>query len=192
MILLIDNYDSFSYNLYQMIGELNSDITIVRNDELNLSEIKKLSPESIVISPGPGRPIDAGISVDIVKEFYKKVPILGICLGHQSIYEAFGGDTTYSKRLVHGKTSNVEIDNKNILFNNLKDKISVGRYHSLSVDKENIPKDISIIAKSTDDNEIMAISHKKYPVYGLQFHPESILTPDGNIIVKNFLKRFKT
>jgi anthranilate synthase component 2 len=192
MILLIDNYDSFSYNLYQMIGELNPDINVIRNDELSLSEIKRLSPEFIVISPGPGRPNDAGLSVDIIKNFYKKIPILGICLGHQSIYEAFGGEIIYSKRLVHGKPSNIEIDNENILFNNLENEISVGRYHSLSVNKENIPDDISIIAKSKDDDEIMAICHKKYPVYGLQFHPESILTPNGDNIVKNFFRGFKS
>lgn len=188
MILLIDNYDSFSYNLYQMIGELNPDINVIRNDEFTISDIRKISPEFIVISPGPGRPIDAGISIDIVKKFYKKIPILGICLGHQSIYEAFGGEVTYSKRLFHGKSSNVKIDTNNILFKNLKKEFSVGRYHSLSANKEKIPKDLSIIAKSDDDNEIMAISHKKYPVYGLQFHPESILTPNGNAIIKNFLE----
>ncbi|MBZ9570614.1 aminodeoxychorismate/anthranilate synthase component II [Methanobrevibacter sp. TMH8] len=192
MILLVDNYDSFSYNLYQMIGEINSDIKVIRNDELELSEIRDLNPDSIVISPGPGRPIDAGFSIDIVKEFYKDIPILGICLGHQCIYEAFGGEVSYSKKLVHGKTSNIEIDNYNSLFSNLNNEIIVGRYHSLSGIESSIPNDISLIAKSKDDDEIMAIVHKNYNVYGLQFHPESILTPDGSIILKNFLEIAKS
>lgn len=192
MILLVDNYDSFSYNLYQMIGEIDSDIKVIRNDELELSEIRDLNPDSIVISPGPGRPVDAGFSIDIVKEFYKDVPILGICLGHQCIYEAFGGEVSYSKRLVHGKTSNIDIDNYNPLFSNLNNEIIVGRYHSLSGIESSIPNDISLIAKSKDDDEIMAIVHKNYNVYGLQFHPESILTPDGSIILKNFLEIAKS
>ncbi|MDR2830844.1 MAG: aminodeoxychorismate/anthranilate synthase component II [Methanobrevibacter sp.] len=187
MILLIDNYDSFSYNLYQMIGEMNSDIKIVRNDKIDLSNVRELSPEVIIISPGPGRPVDAGISIAIVKEFYKEIPILGVCLGHQAIYQAFGGKITYSKKLVHGKSSIIELDLGNYLFNDLQNEISVGRYHSLSANKESLPKNISIIAKSKVDNEIMAISHEEYPVYGLQFHPESILTPNGKIILKNFL-----
>jgi len=187
MILIIDNYDSFSYNLYQMLGEINSDIKVIRNDELNISEIQDLNPDSIVISPGPGKPTDAGISIDIIREFYKDTPILGICLGHQCIYESFGGKVSYSKRLVHGKTSNIEIDNENPIFSKLKNQITVGRYHSLSGIESSLPKDISIIAKSKDDGEIMGILHKNYPVYGLQFHPESILTPEGGIILKNFL-----
>lgn len=191
-MLLIDNYDSFSYNLYQMIGEINSDIKVIRNDELNLSEIQDLSPDCIVISPGPGKPTDAGLSIEIVKEFYKEVPILGICLGHQCIYEAFGGKVSYSKRLLHGKTSNIEIDNNNPLFLNLNNEITVGRYHSLSGMESSLPRDISLIAKSKDDDEIMAIVHKNYNVYGLQFHPESILTPKGSIILKNFLDLVKS
>lgn len=187
MILLVDNYDSFSYNLYQMIGEINSDIKVIRNDELNLSEIRDLNPECIVISPGPGKPSEAGLSIEIVKEFYKDIPILGICLGHQCIYEAFGGKVSYSKRLVHGKTSNIEVDNEDPLFLNLANELTVGRYHSLSGVESSIPSDISLIAKSKDDDEIMAIVHKNYNVYGLQFHPESILTPEGSIILKNFL-----
>lgn len=187
MILLVDNYDSFSYNLYQMIGEINSDIKVIRNDELNLSEIQDLNPECIVISPGPGKPSEAGLSIEIVKEFYKDIPILGICLGHQCIYEAFGGKVSYSKRLVHGKTSNIEVDNEDPLFLNLANELTVGRYHSLSGVESSIPSDISLIAKSKDDDEIMAIVHKNYNVYGLQFHPESILTPEGSIILKNFL-----
>ena len=191
MILLIDNYDSFSYNLYQMIGEIDSDITVIRNDEMDLIEIQNIGPDFIVISPGPGKPKNGGISIDVVKEFYKSVPILGICLGHQCIYESFGGKVSYSKKLVHGKVSDVLIDNKNSLFNNLGSEIAVGRYHSLSAIEDSLPKDLSIIAKSKEDNEIMAIAHKKYPVYGLQFHPESILSPDGVNILTNFLNLCK-
>ncbi|MCL2115308.1 MAG: aminodeoxychorismate/anthranilate synthase component II [Methanobrevibacter sp.] len=189
MILLIDNYDSFSYNLYQMIGEINPNIKVVRNDKLSLSEIEEINPESIVISPGPGRAKDAGILIDLVKKFYDKIPILGICLGHQGIYEAFGGNISYSKILMHGKSSDIVLDNKNPLFNNLDSEISVGRYHSLSAIEETLPKNLSIIAKSKDDNEIMAIAHNDYPVYGLQFHPESILSSNGFEIVKNFLNQ---
>jgi len=187
MILLIDNYDSFSYNLYQMIGEIDPNIKVIRNDELSLSEIEEINPDNIIISPGPGRPKDAGISINLIKEFYKKIPILGVCLGHQSIYEAFGGDISYSKTLMHGKSSEIAIDNKNPLFYNLDSEISVGRYHSLSAIEETLPNDFSIIAKSKDDDEIMGIAHNKYPVYGLQFHPESILSSDGFEIIKNFL-----
>jgi len=170
-----------------MIGEINSDIKVIRNDELNLSGIQDLNPDCIVISPGPGKPSEAGLSIEIVKEFYKNIPILGICLGHQCIYEAFGGEVSYSKRLVHGKTSNIKIDNSNPLFLNLNDEITVGRYHSLSGIESSLPSDISLIAKSKDDDEIMAVVHENYNVYGLQFHPESILTPEGSIILKNFL-----
>lgn len=192
MILLIDNYDSFSYNLYQMIGEINPDIKVIRNDELNLSEIKDLNPESIIISPGPGRPSEAGLSMEIIRMFYKDIPILGICLGHQCIYEEFGGEVSYSKRLVHGKTSNIEINNENPIFADLKDQITVGRYHSLSGLESSFPNDFSILAKSKEDDEIMGIVHNVYPVFGLQFHPESILTPEGSIILKNFLNLVKS
>ncbi|MDR3223381.1 MAG: aminodeoxychorismate/anthranilate synthase component II [Methanobrevibacter sp.] len=187
MILLIDNYDSFSYNLYQMIGELDENIKVIRNDELNLLEIQNISPDFIVISPGPGKPADGGISIEVIKKFHEDLPILGICLGHQCIYQAFGGKVSYSKKLVHGKVSNININNKNPIFKNLKTEIPVGRYHSLSAIESYLPDELSIIAKSKEDNEIMAITHKKYPVYGLQFHPESILTPNGFNILENFL-----
>lgn len=187
MILLIDNYDSFSYNLYQMVGGINPNIKVIRNDELSLSEIEEINPENIIISPGPGRAKDAGISINLIKEFYKRVPILGVCLGHQAIYEAFGGNITYSKTLMHGKSSEIVIDNENPIFYNLDSEISVGRYHSLSAIKETLPKNLSIIAKTKDDDEIMGIVHDKYPIYGLQFHPESILSSDGCKIIKNFL-----
>lgn len=192
MILLIDNYDSFSYNLYQMLGEIISDIEVFRNDELDLSKIKDLNPDCIIISPGPGKPSDSGISMDIVRKFFRDIPILGICLGHQCIYEGFGGEVTYSKRLVHGKSSNIEIDNENPIFFNLENQITAGRYHSLSGLESSFPNDFSIIAKSKDDDEIMAIVHNDYPIYGLQFHPESILTPEGSIILKNFLNLVKS
>ncbi|KZX14809.1 aminodeoxychorismate/anthranilate synthase component 2 [Methanobrevibacter cuticularis] len=187
MILLVDNYDSFSYNLYQIIGEVNSEIKVIRNDELTINEIERLNPDHIVISPGPGRPKNAGISIDIVKNFYDKIPILGVCLGHQSIYEAFGGKVDHSKTLVHGKTSIIRLNNEHPLFSKMKTEISAGRYHSLSAIEETLPSNLEIIATS-DDGEIMAISNKEHPIYGLQFHPESILTPEGNKIIENFLK----
>jgi len=192
MILIIDNYDSFAYNLYQMIGEINSDIKVIRNDEMDLSEIQSLNPDCIVISPGPGKPTEAGLSMDIIKEFYKDVPILGVCLGHQCIYESFGGKVSYSKKLVHGKASTIEIDNNNPIFSKLKSEISVGRYHSLSGVKSTMPNNFSLIAKSKEDDEIMGISHNDYPIFGLQFHPESILSPEGSIILKNFLDFIKS
>jgi anthranilate synthase component 2 len=187
MIILIDNYDSFAYNLYQLIGELNPDILVFRNDSISTEEIKNLNPEAIFLSPGPGRPEDAGISIDLVKEFSSKIPILGVCLGHQSICAAFGGKISYSKELMHGKTSIINLE-KDYIFKGLNNSIEVGRYHSLSLLKDTLPKKLEIIAKSSD-GEIMAVKHKDYNVYGLQFHPESILTPDGLTIIKNFLNK---
>ncbi|MEE1129745.1 MAG: aminodeoxychorismate/anthranilate synthase component II [Methanobrevibacter sp.] len=188
MILLIDNYDSFSYNLFQLIGEINSDILVYRNDKITLNEIKNLNPDAIILSPGPGKPENAGICIDLVKEFYDKIPILGVCLGHQSICTAFGGKVSYAGRLMHGKSSEISINNDEI-FKNLGSQITVGRYHSLSLVVESIPDDLNIISISNDDGEVMAIKHKKYDVYGLQFHPESILTPDGSAILKNFAEK---
>ena len=185
MILLIDNYDSFAYNLYQLVGEITPDIRVSRNDKITLDEIYEMNPEAIILSPGPGKPENAGICVDIVKEFAGKIPILGVCLGHQSICVAFGGVVSYAKRLMHGKSSIIELNDDSI-FKGLDSKISVGRYHSLSLIEDTIPDDLEVISKSCDDGEIMAIKHKKYDVYGLQFHPESILTPDGLTIIKNF------
>ena len=185
MILLIDNYDSFSYNLYQLIGEITTDIMVSRNDKISLAEIYEMNPEAIILSPGPGKPENAGICVDIVKEFAGKIPILGVCLGHQSICVAFGGVVSYAKRLMHGKSSIIELED-NLIFNGLDSKISVGRYHSLSLIEDSLPDDLKVISKSCDGGEIMAVKHKKYNVYGLQFHPESILTPDGLTIIKNF------
>ncbi len=185
MIILIDNYDSFSYNLYQLIGEVDPEIKVFRNDEVTLEEIRELNPEAIILSPGPGRPEESGICIDVVKEFTGHVPILGICLGHQAICAAFGGEISYADRLMHGKSSLVELDNGEYIFKNLTSPITVGRYHSLSL-KDEAPEDLEVIAKS-EDGEVMAVKHKQFPVYGLQFHPESILTPDGFTIIKNFL-----
>ncbi len=186
MILLIDNYDSFSYNLYQLIGTINSDIKVIRNDQMNIEEINKLSPECIILSPGPGRPKGAGICIEVVKKMYQSTKILGVCLGHQAICEAFGGEIIYAERLMHGKQSIVKIDNTDPIFYGLPDSIPVARYHSLVASKNNLPICLNVLA-TTDDGEIMAVKHNDYPVYGLQFHPESIMTPDGKNILKNFL-----
>ena len=188
MILLIDNYDSFSYNLFQLIGEVNSDILVYRNDKITLDEINNLNPDAIILSPGPGKPEDAGICIDLVNEFYDKLPILGVCLGHQAICTAFGGKISYAKRLMHGKSSEISIDDDEI-FKNLESKITVGRYHSLSLIEDSLPDSLKIISKADDDGEIMAVRHNDFDVYGLQFHPESILTPDGLMIIRNFIEK---
>ncbi|MBQ6512187.1 aminodeoxychorismate/anthranilate synthase component II [Methanobrevibacter sp.] len=188
MILLIDNYDSFSYNLFQLIGAVDSDILVYRNDKISLEEIEDLNPDAIILSPGPGRPQDAGICIDLVKEFYDKIPILGVCLGHQAICEAFGGKISYASRLMHGKSSMISLD-YDFIFKGLPTEISVGRYHSLSLVEDTLPKCLEIISKAKDDGEIMAIRHNEFNVYGLQFHPESILTPDGLIIITNFIEK---
>lgn len=187
MILLIDNYDSFSYNLYQLVGTLNPDIRVVRNDKITLSEIEKMNPSHIILSPGPGKPSDAGICKDCVTHFAGKIPILGVCLGHQAIFEAFGGTVSYAKRLMHGKQSQVTVDLESAIFRNMNSAIGAARYHSLSGLKETTPDCLKIVA-SSDDGEIMAVEHREYPIFGLQFHPESILTPDGKQILENFLK----
>ena len=188
MILLIDNYDSFSYNLFQLVGELNSDISVYRNDKITIEEIENLDPEAIILSPGPGKPENAGICMDIVKEFHDRIPILGVCLGHQSICAAFGGRISYAKRLMHGKSSKISLD-YDFIFKGLPTEISVGRYHSLSLAEDTLPSCLEIISKSRDDGEVMAVKHKDFNVYGLQFHPESILTPDGLTIIENFLEK---
>lgn len=188
MILLIDNYDSFSYNLYQLIGQVNDDIEVYRNDKITLDEIEDLNPEAIILSPGPGRQEDAGICVDTVKKFYDKIPILGVCLGHQAICMAFGGKISYASKLMHGKSSIAKL-NKDPIFKGLNDEITVGRYHSLSLVETTLPKDLRIISKTADNGEIMAVKHEKYDIYGLQFHPESILTPDGITIIENFINK---
>ncbi|MBQ9519425.1 MAG: aminodeoxychorismate/anthranilate synthase component II [Firmicutes bacterium] len=185
MILLIDNYDSFSYNVFQLVGSITDDMKVIRNDELTVEEIQKLNPSAIILSPGPGRPENAGVCEEVVKKV--NVPILGICLGHQAICEALGGRVGYAKRLMHGKQSVVDIDTQCPLFKGLDDKITVARYHSLSADKDTLPDCLKITAAS-DDGEIMAVQHKEKPIYGLQFHPESVLTPKGLEILKNFVE----
>ena len=186
MTLLIDNYDSFSYNLYQMLGAIDPDIKVIRNDELTVEEIENLSPDRIVLSPGPGRPENAGVILDVVKKLKGKFPILGVCLGHQAISMAFGTTVTYAPRLMHGKQSEVTVDTSDLLFKGLPEKILVARYHSLIADADTIPEELIVTAK-TSENEVMAVRHKDYPIYGVQFHPESIMTPEGEKILRNFL-----
>ena len=185
MILLIDNYDSFSYNLFRLVGTLNPDIRVVRNDLLSVPEIEALSPEAILLSPGPGRPADAGICEEAVQKLSGKIPILGVCLGHQAICEAFGGTVGYAKALMHGKSSLTKLAPSCPLFQDLPPEIPVARYHSLAA-KEPLPPDLEAAAVA-ENGEIMALQHKTHPTFGLQFHPESILTPDGETILKNFL-----
>ncbi len=186
MILLIDNYDSFSYNLYQMFGNINPNIKVIRNDEMNISEIRELNPSHIILSPGPGYPKDAGICIEAAKELGKDYPILGVCLGHQAICEAFGAKIGHAKELMHGKASLIEHDESCEIFKGIEDKMMVARYHSLAALPDTMPKCLKVTAK-TDDNEIMAVKHQDYPIYGVQFHPESILTPLGYKIAENFL-----
>lgn len=187
MILLIDNYDSFSYNLVQLIGSIaKEEIKVVRNDEMSVEEVEKLSPEYIILSPGPGKPEDAGICEDVVRKMQGKCKILGVCLGHQGICEVYGAKITYAKELMHGKQSLTAIDTKESIFRGLPEKIPVARYHSLAAQPESMPDCLKVIGK-TADGEIMAVRHKEYEIYGLQFHPESVLTPDGEKILKNFL-----
>ena len=185
MILLIDNYDSFTYNLYQYMGIFNDDIKVVRNDKITIEEIKALAPERIVLSPGPKSPKEAGICIDAVREFYDKIPILGICLGHQSIGEAFGATVSYAKKIFHGKQSEITHTGDSV-FTGIDSPIKVARYHSLAVKKERLPDCLRILAE-TDDGEIMAMRHKEYPVVGLQFHPESIYTEHGKRMLENFI-----
>ncbi|AEF84932.1 para-aminobenzoate/anthranilate synthase glutamine amidotransferasecomponent II [Treponema primitia ZAS-2] len=186
MILLIDNYDSFSYNLYQLIGTINPDIRVIRNDEMAVADIIVLRPSHIVISPGPGRPVDAGICEKVISALGVQIPILGVCLGHQAICEVFGAVVGYAKTLMHGKSSMITVDTDSPLFAGLDKTIQGARYHSLAADINTIPAELRVIA-STDDGEVMAVQHREYPVYGVQFHPESILTPQGKKILSNFL-----
>lgn len=186
MILMIDNYDSFTYNLVQYLGELGEDLKVVRNDKITLKEIKALRPKRIVISPGPGRPDDAGISKDVIRELGEDIPILGVCLGHQCIGEVFGGRVIGATRLMHGKTSLIYHNGRDI-FKGISNPFEATRYHSLIVERETLPKCLNIIAQ-TKEKEIMGLKHKKYPIRGVQFHPESILTKEGKKILANFLK----
>ncbi len=187
MILLIDNYDSFSYNLYQYLGELTRDIKVIRNDEKTIDEIRAMNPSHIVISPGPGRPENAGVIVDVVKELGKDIPILGVCLGHQAICLAFDATITYASKLMHGKQSIAHLDRTAPIFMDCSENTPVARYHSLAVKKETLPDELKVIAV-TEDGEVMGVMHKDYPIYGVQFHPESIMTPEGKKMLKNFLE----
>ena len=187
MILLIDNYDSFSYNLYQRVGEIDPDIRVIRNDEMTVEEIRRLAPARIILSPGPGRPENAGIIIEAVRELCGEIPILGVCLGHQAICAAFGATVTYAKELMHGKQSNVRFDTGCPLFRGCPEVAPVARYHSLAADADTIPAELKITARTTD-GEVMAVRHSEYPVYGVQFHPESVMTPDGKQMLRNFIK----
>ena len=188
MILLIDNYDSFTYNIVQYVGELGVTVNVKRNDEITLNDIKKMSPSKIIISPGPCTPNEAGISVDLIREFKNKLPILGICLGHQCIGKAFGGNIVQAKKIMHGKTSEVKHFGDSI-FEGVEKKFIATRYHSLVIEEKSFPDCLEITAESNDDGirEIMAIKHKNLKIFGLQFHPESILTTDGKTILANFV-----
>lgn len=202
MILLIDNYDSFSYNLVQLIGGIqkerfekgdskegkssNYGIKVIRNDEMTVKEIEKLNPEYIILSPGPGRPKDAGICEMLLKEYNKPVKILGVCLGHQAIFEAFGGKITYAKKLMHGKQSTITFDEDESIFVGIPEDIKIARYHSLAGDADTLPDCLKVIA-ATEDGEVMAVKHKEKDIYGFQFHPESVLTEHGKKMLENFL-----
>ena len=185
MILLIDNYDSFSYNVMQLVGSVEPDIVVVRNDEISLEDIEKMKPDAIIISPGPGKPKDAGICEDVVRIFAGKIPILGICLGHQAICEVYGATVSYAKELMHGKKKEMIQENNGLLFRGLPERFCAARYHSLAVLEETLPEELVVTARC-EDGEIMAVEHKRYPVYGLQFHPESVMTPEGRKIIENF------
>lgn len=187
MILVLDNYDSFTYNLVQFLGELGAKITVARNNKIAVDEIETLRPEAIVISPGPCTPNDAGVTLDTIKHFHKTIPILGVCLGHQSIGQAFGGVVAKAPNIVHGKTATIEHSGKGI-FRDVPSKFTATRYHSLVVSKEHFPNNLDITAW-TDDGVIMGIQHKEYPTFGVQFHPESIATQFGKTILENFLKK---
>ena len=187
MILLIDNYDSFSYNLYQLIGSINPDIKVVRNDQMTIEEIRALKPERIILSPGPGFPKDAGICIEAAKELGKEIPIFGVCLGHQAICEAFGGTVSYAKELMHGKQKEIHKVGKSRMFEGLPETFPAARYHSLAAIRDTLPEELIVTAES-EDGEVMALEHKEYPIFGLQFHPESVMTPDGKTMIENFIK----
>lgn len=186
MILLIDNYDSFSYNLYQLVGSLGENIEVIRNDAKTCDEILDMNPTAIILSPGPGRPSEAGICEEVVRVLGHRIPMLGVCLGHQAICESYGAKIIHAKKLMHGKQSEAALDTSSVLFKNMPSKIEVARYHSLSVDARTLPKDLVVTAMA-DDGEVMAVEHRIDPVFGVQFHPESIMTPDGKQIMINFL-----
>ena len=186
MILLIDNYDSFSYNVCQLIGSVEPDIKVVRNDEYTVEEIEAMKPEALILSPGPGKPSDAGICIKAIKYFAGKLPIFGICLGHQAICEAFGGRVSYAKELMHGKKKTIYTVGESKLFEGLGDSFQAARYHSLAAVRDKLPEILRVTAEA-EDGEIMAVEHTEYPIYGVQFHPESVMTLDGKKMVENFI-----
>lgn len=186
MILLIDNYDSFSYNLYQMVGAIDPDIRVVRNDAYTVAELSEMDPARIILSPGPGRPENAGVIIEVAKTLAQKIPTLGVCLGHQAICAAYGATVTYARRLMHGKQSAAKLDTSCPLFRGCSPETPVARYHSLAADPATMPDCLKITA--TADGEIMAVQHKEYPIFGVQFHPESIMTPEGALMLRNFIK----
>jgi len=187
MILVIDNYDSFTYNLVQLFGEMDDvDLVVKRNDEITLDEMKKLKPDRVCISPGPGRPENAGISSDLIRELGPKIPVLGVCLGHQCIAQVFGGEVVRADRLMHGKTSQIRHQHRGV-FKNLAEPLEATRYHSLIVKRESLPDSLEITAE-TDEGEIMGLQHQQFPIHGVQFHPESILTTEGRKLLVNFLR----
>jgi len=188
MVLMIDNYDSFTYNVVQYCRELGADLKIIRNDELTIDEIKALNPEKIILSPGPATPDDAGITLEVIKEFSNTTPIFGICLGHQSIAQAFGGEVIRAKHMMHGKTSQVVVDKQTPIFKDLPSEFRATRYHSLTVNQDNLPDNIIATSHSKDDAEIMSLQIKDKPIYGVQFHPESIMSEYGHEMLDNFLK----
>lgn len=186
MNLLIDSYDSFSWNLFQLAGTIEPDIRVIRNDEMTAEEIRELRPAHIILSPGPGRPEEAGVLIDAVRKIHD-IPILGVCLGHQAVCRAFGASVTYAGRLMHGRQSEVRLDTDCPLFAGCPESISAARYHSLAADAATLPPELKVTALA-DDGEIMAVQHREYPIYGVQFHPESVMTPDGERMLRNFLK----
>ena len=191
MILLIDNYDSFSYNLYQLVGEIEPDIKVIRNDELTVDEIRALAPDRVILSPGPGRPEDAGNIIEVVQKIGPDIPLLGVCLGHQAICAAFGATVTYAKELMHGKQSTVRFDHTCPLFRSCPETAPVARYHSLAADPGTIPACLTVTARTLEKDgagEVMAVRHDRYPIFGVQFHPESIMTPDGKTMLENFIR----
>ena len=187
MILLIDNYDSFVYNLYQFLAVEDPDVRLVRNDRITPEEAFSMKPDAIVISPGPGKPSDAGVCIELIRQLKGRIPILGVCLGHQAIGEAFGATVTHASRLMHGKTSLLTDVADDIIFKGIKKPVQVARYHSLSVQESTLPQELEVTARS-DDGEIMAMRHREYLIYGLQFHPESVMTPEGSAMIRNFLE----
>ena len=187
MILLIDNYDSFSYNLYQLVGELEPDIRVIRNDAMTVEEIRSLGPDGIIISPGPGKPEDSGICPEVIRHLGSEIPILGVCLGHQAICMVYGATVSYARQLMHGKQSDTEFDTGCPLFEGCPETAPVARYHSLAAVEDTIPECLQITARTTE-GEIMAVKHRDYDIYGVQFHPESIMTPDGRQMLKNFVR----